>query len=511
MIDTDVKTILLKFKKIHWEKLPEEVIEYLNDRFTDSSSIRETWYRILHNIEERPRCKVCGGYVRFNNLTGNEAGFSAYCSQRCKHHNKFIEEQNKYSNKNHIINIERDKQLLEKYSWKQQEKIYPDKEDKEYAFNRFPDADTFKEVLFRLDNNLEERPACQECGCRVRYSSGNFSKYCSKSCVGVSEETKILVKKYTKRKTYIGDINDDIIKEYFKNRVYIHWNKEPENIINYIQNRFTDSTSLSESYYRILNNLEIRPICPICGKSLVFKEQNRYFNKYCSTKCAAISEETKEHRKETNLKLFGYDNPYKSPEVKAKISKTNLELYGAENVFASKIIQERMKETWRKNWGTEYPMQADYWRKFMSIRSSSKEFQEKIYNTMKKNKTFGKSKKEDMIYEMLLKRFPDVKRHYKDFNKYPFYCDFYIPSIDTWIEYQGYWSHGDHPFNPNDKNDIDKLNNMIYKSKNHPSYIGAISVWTNGDPVKRETAKKNNLNYIEFWNIQEVENWLNSI
>ena len=36
-----------------------------------------------------------------------------------------------------------------------------------------------------------------------------------------------------------------------------------------------------------------------------------------------------------------------------------------------------------------------------------------------------------------------------------------------------------------------------------------IYVWTDLDVRKRNIAKENNLNYIEFWNIEELKNWLN--
>ena len=58
--------------------------------------------------------------------------------------------------------------------------------------------------------------------------------------------------------------------------------------------------------------------------------------------------------------------------------------------------------------------------------------------------------------------YPDTIRQYKD-SRYPYNCDFYIPCLDLFIEFQGYWTHGEHPFNPNDINDINRLNLMKYK------------------------------------------------
>lgn len=83
-----------------------------------------------------------------------------------------------------------------------------------------------------------------------------------------------------------------------------------------------------------------------------------------------------------------------------------------------------------------------------------------------------------------------------------------------YIEIQGIWTHGFHPFDENNKSDIDKLNLWKKKSKASNFYKGAINVWTIKDVEKRETAKKNNLNYLEIFLIDFnycVEQILNKI
>ena len=65
------------------------------------------------------------------------------------------------------------------------------------------------------------------------------------------------------------------------------------------------------------------------------------------------------------------------------------------------------------------------------------------------------------------------------------------------MEIQGTWTHGHHPFNPDDKKDIELLE--IMQSKHTKYYNNAIDVWTMKDPLKRETAKKNNLNWVEVF------------
>ena len=106
-------------------------------------------------------------------------------------------------------------------------------------------------------------------------------------------------------------------------------------------------------------------------------------------------------------------------------------------------------------------------------------------------------KENDIIYE----------RHRKN-KKYPFACDFYFPSNDLYLEIQGHWTHGKHPFNP--ENGEDQSIVESWKNKNTKYYNSAIDVWTVRDIKKREYAKKNNLNFHELFQptIDDVINFV---
>lgn len=76
-------------------------------------------------------------------------------------------------------------------------------------------------------------------------------------------------------------------------------------------------------------------------------------------------------------------------------------------------------------------------------------------------------------------------------------------------------THGGHPFNPNNIEDQNKLNELKIKDSNHQHpghnlYNSAIQTWTIYDPLKRQTAKDNNLNYLEFFSVDELKIWLDS-
>lgn len=42
-------------------------------------------------------------------------------------------------------------------------------------------------------------------------------------------------------------------------------------------------------------------------------------------------------------------------------------------------------------------------------------------------------------------------------------------------------------------------------------YGSAISIWIKSDKQKRKIAKKNNLNYIVLWNLNDINNFIKSL
>ena len=85
-------------------------------------------------------------------------------------------------------------------------------------------------------------------------------------------------------------------------------------------------------------------------------------------------------------------------------------------------------------------------------------------------------------------------------------CDFYIPSLDLYIECNYHWTHGCHPY-LGTQDDLKLIE--YWKSKNTQYYNNAINCWSIRDVHKRNIAKQNNLNYKEFFTILDLQNWLN--
>ena len=120
----------------------------------------------------------------------------------------------------------------------------------------------------------------------------------------------------------------------------------------------------------------------------------------------------------------------------------------------------------------------------------------KSNETKHKNNSFHISKQEDAYYLQLINEYGEdnVKRQYSD-SRYPFACDFYIPSEDLFIEFNRNWTHGGHPFDENNLDDIYKFEQWQEKAETSAYYKNAIYTWTDLDVRKQKCAKENNLNY----------------
>lgn len=211
------------------------------------------------------------------------------------------------------------------------------------------------------------------------------------------------------------------------------------------------------------------------------------------------TEEYKKKTKKTNREKYGTDWFVQSDEWRTKNKKTVKEKYGTDNVFQSEDIKNKSKKTMLGKYGVEYSSQRD-------------DFTNICISTMKKNKSFNFSSAEEEAFNVLKAIFKDVKREYYC-DRYPFKCDFYIPSEDLFIELNLHWTHNNHFFNKDSKEDKLTLEYWEDKSKTSEYYKNAIYVWTKRDLLKKETAIKNKLNYLVFWDkdLRDFYDWIESI
>ena len=272
-------------------------------------------------------------------------------------------------------------------------------------------------------------------------------------------------------------------------------------IDNYNIDKNTPKEIINEVIYCFMNdiNWNERPICPVCGKLVPYIHENSYgYPVFCSSKCMNSDEGkniVNNKRIETYLELFGVENISQSEEIKQKIKETLSLKYGSPT-FNNR---QKAKETNLVRYGVDsYARTNDFKQNY---KNHLKEYKDKEYKTKKKNHTFNTSKLEIKTFELLKEKYPDVIYQYRDKDRYPFVCDFYIPSLDLFIECNYHWTHGGKPYEGTEED-----NKIIdgWKSKNSQYYNNAINCWTIRDVNKRNIAKQNNLNYIEIWNINEL-------
>lgn len=305
-----------------------------------------------------------------------------------------------------------------------------------------------------------------------------------------------------------------------KNVLNIYFNDEE--VYNYVKNRYTDISSTDdknifyEVVYRIRNNIDIIPRCIICNKPVRFHHCGNQFwySNDCSRECRYKILKIK--RDKTIKEKYGVDNPYQLESVKADIRKKLKERYGGYTWERSSSTYNKFKNTMIERYGVENPMHSEICLKRLEntfikkygVTSPwiNKDIWMKCFNTQNKNKKGTLySMEENRIYDKLCLLYgkDNVVRQYKS-KDYPYNCDFYISTTDTYIEYNGYWTHGSHPYNKNNIKDIITKVKIIRKYNNDPQWI-----WWTKDVEKINCAKRNNLNYIMWYNMKEFECWFN--
>lgn len=437
------------------------------------------------------------------------------------------------------------------------------KELKEYLINRFEGVSNLSEALYRILNHIltdDDIPTCKHCGKKVTFDSFNrgYHIYCCNECLYSNTRTKeyketckkiygveySLKSREAKRKTNlkkygcISPFGNKKIQEKSKKTIQRkygvdHISQNPdiqEKIRNTSLKKYGVSSWLNKDapgYNKVIatNYNKYGVHSTLCNGTPTREKIAKTCQKVYGGKSPFCSMDIQIKCRETWIKRYGTDNPFASKEIINKIKTTWLNHYNVDNPFAAKEIQEKLKLTWMRHFGVDNPFKSpivrkksqqtclerynhiswqgsDIGRKTLSEILSSEEVRIKCDKTKRKNGSYGKSREEDEIYLIIYKKYPSVKRQYKN-SKYPFNCDFYIPELDLYIEYNGYWSHGDEPFNPNNPNHLLRI--ILWESKR---YLGSIDTWTRRDPIKRNIAKTNGLNYVELWNFKDAVKWI---
>lgn len=382
-------------------------------------------------------------------------------------------------------------------------------EYKEYLDNRYTDSQSLRETIKRIQYNIEIRPVCVICGKPVKFLNGKKNQLFNKTCC----------------KEHANMLDGITVKKVLKD-IYSDVNKKQE-----INNKIRETCLLKYGDEHYSNRIKAKETClqrygvtsPL--KSEIFKQKSKEtcLQRYGVEYTGQIPEKIEKTHKAC-LEKYGVDSVFKVQKFRNQSLDTCIKKYASDeddinsivNIGQLKYVKDKIKNTCLEKYGVENPMQIQYYKNLISSILSSNEIQEKIYNTKLLNNSFNISYQEDVCFDLLKEKYSDCIRQYKS-ELYPFNCDFYIPSLDLYIEYNGSHYHHYHPFDINDDNDINELNRLKEKANNSNAhkngkksqYDNIIYTWTILDVKKRNIAQQNNLNYIEFWNINEVKEWIN--
>lgn len=315
------------------------------------------------------------------------------------------------------------------------------------------------EIYYRLKNNLKKRPVCIICGKPVKYTSGHYAKFCSKECqysdLGKKITKEIKIKSNLEK---YGVEHTSQLKEVTDKRT-----KSRADHVNKIQQH------VRESLYKKYGAYDVMHIPHILQKI-----------------------------KDTNLKKFGVEFPLQqlkkeNSEIYQKISQTCINKFDVDSPLKNKEVREKIKQTNIQKYGVDNPLKnKEIWKKSQDNRQIS-----------------SKSKLENNFLNYLKLKYEsdDIITQYKS-KEYPYYCDFYIKSINLYIEIQGHWTHNDHPFDINNLNDQQIMNIWRTKSLSDKYYKNALNTWTIKDVEKRNTAIQNNLNYLEIFGKTDLNKYI---
>lgn len=368
----------------------------------------------------------------------------------------------------------------------------------EYIINNYPKELSFGERLYWFYNNITEYPKCKKCNNKTKFINAlkGYNEYCCKKCSNSSIE-KTTKTKQTNNIRFGGNApacSKDVINKMKQTNLERHGDEN-------FNNRESANKTLLERYGGIGNASEI----------IKSKQQQTCLERYGVNNGMKVKEIVSKI-KANNKKEYGVEWVFQRPEIQQKsvdtfierygirhytnpekakqtIKENNLEKYGVEHTFQRQDVKQKSIETCIERYGKQDLTNITNHAQLDCVKT-------KIIETKRKNKSFNTSVIEEDFTEYLNKNCVNYKRQYKS-KEYPYACDFYFPDNNLYLEIQAMWTHGEHPFNPNSKEDQSTL--QEWKSKNNKFYNCAIETWTKRDVLKRETAKKNNLNYLEVF------------
>ena len=383
---------------------------------------------------------------------------------------------------------------------------------------RFCCHEHYAQSLKKDHSKVEKRRNCELCGkefvVKLR-KNGSYSsaKYCSEECAikgGQVKQKETVMEKYGVE--YAAQ--SEVIKEKSRKTNLERYGVENTFAVEEFKEKSKKTNLKKFGTEYALGAKEIREkIADTCikkyGKPYVVLTDEQQAER--TRKWHEKDEQRVKKTKETNIKKYGAEYFIQSQAYKNKIQ----EKFDADHISRSQYIAEKQpemiekrRETSMERFGVPCYFQTQECIEKIKEMYATGEIQSKAVETRRKKGTFNTSKPEKDILVLLKEKFPDVVYQYRS-ELYPFDCDFYIPSLNLYVEFQGHWTHGFKPFEGTEE-DLAELDKWKQKALTSKFYRNAIDVWTELDVKKRQLARKNELNWIEFFNMDQFNEWYNT-
>lgn len=301
-MDYDIVLIKILFpnKRINGNKTRKlidypNIINYLNNKYNDSFSIKETLFRIKYNINEHPICPICGKYVAFNGRSNKI--FLSHCSTKCSSLDKDVQEKLKNTNnqKYGVDNVFQSKEIQDKIKETSLKKY-----GVENAGGSMQAQEKIRETCFArygVINGMQSNKA------KEKYKITCLSKY------GVDNVLKCPTVQIKR-----------------KNTLFMHYNVHVPSKNDEIKEKIKKT-----------NIRKYRVECVLQNKDIQEKIKKTCIKKYGSI--PSKNDNVKDKIKDTSFKNYGVSHWMKLPEYKSHMS----------IVLSSTIVQEKIISTKRKN------------------------------------------------------------------------------------------------------------------------------------------------------------------
>ncbi len=293
-----------------------------------------------------------------------------------------------------------------------------------------------------------------------------------------------------------------------------------------LTNNLPEEIDMKTRLYCFLNDIKYLPKCKLENCNNYINYYSGRLTQYCSDKHRRIGspfQHIQKHSEETKKKLSekglihnkGEKNPMFGRKQSEHCKQKNREIQ------SGKIRTQKWIDDWKEKMKKGAKERGEkisktFRKKQIEHPELIQEWFEKQCCTKDKNGTHNASKAENALYEILKIIYPNTRRNYKKDKRYPFKCDFYIPELDLFIEYNEYWHHYIEIYNENNENHKRLIDGWIKKIEEkrieNPTdknqYEVALKVFTKSDPQKLKIAIENHLNYLILWNWKDVEKFL---